>query len=109
MANLLWPIFNSKTPTAASTANLNLADSVGFSDDHVDPDSAVSCTNAIALGPRVSETILSWGAAATTNPEGWASAQDWDKYRALITELYPKLMLKEIMDVMTDEHNFRAT
>ncbi len=109
MAKLSWPTLNSTILTTTSTANPNLADSVGFSDDHVDPDSTVSRTNAISLGPTVSETTLSSGAAAATDPEGWASAQGWEKHRALITELYPKLMLKEIMDVMTNEHNFRAT
>ena len=63
----------------------------------------------MALEPTVSKTAWWSGATATTNPEGWASAQGWDKYRALITELYPKLMLKEIMEVMAIEHNFKAT
>ncbi len=109
MANLSWPAHDSSTSTAISTTKANLVNSVGFSDDHVDPNSAVSRTNAIALAPTVSETTLSLRVAATTNPEGWASAQGWDKYRALITELYPKLMLKEIKEVMAVEHNFRAT
>ena len=76
---------------------------------HVDPNSALSRTAALELEPRLSETTFCVGTVATTNPEGWASAQDWDKYRALITELYPKLMLKEIMEVMGSEHSFKAT
>ena len=109
MANLPWPTLNSSTSTTTSTTNPDLVDSLDFSDNHLDPNPAVSRTYAIALRPTVSETTLSSGAAAATNPEGWASAQGWEKHRALITELYPKLMLKEIMDVMTNEHNFRAT
>ena len=109
MADLSWPVHDSSTSTTTTTTNPNLIDSVGFSDDHVDPNSAVSRTNAIALGPTISQITLSLGPATTTIPEGWASAQGWDKYRELITELYPKLMLKEIMEVMAVEHNFRAT
>ena len=108
MANLSWPTLSPSNPTTASTTNPDLADSVGFTDDHVVTNSAVIPTNAI-LVPMVSETTLCSGAAATTNPEGWASAQGWDKHRALITELYPQLMLKEIMEVMALKHGFRAT
>ena len=100
---------DSSTSTTAITTNANLANSVSFSDGHIDANSAVSRTNDIALVPTVSETALSSGATTAPNPEGWASAQDWDKYRALITDLYPKLMLKEIMELMALEHNFRAT
>lgn len=104
MANLQWPTINSSTSTTTSTTKPNLAHSVSFSDDRIDRSPAVSRTSAVELGLTFSETTL-----ATTTPEGWASAQGWDKYRALITELYPKLMLKEIMEVMEFEHNFRAT
>ena len=80
-----------------------------ISDDCIHTNSAVSRTNAITLEPTVSGITLSSRAAATTDPEGWASAQDWDNYQAIITELYPRLMLKEIMEVMISRHNFRAT
>ena len=82
---------------------------MGLSDDHADPNPTVSRNDTMELEPTVSKTTLWSGATAATKPEGWASAQDWDKYRALITELYPKLMLKEIMDVMALKHDFRAT
>lgn len=109
MANLLWPIADSSTSTTTSTTNPNLGYPVGFSDDHTDPNPVASCNDAMALESTVSEMALSSGATAAANPEGWASAQGWDKYRALITELYPKLMLKEIMEVMESEHSFKAT
>ena len=109
MANLPWPNFDSTSSTTTSTTNPNLANSVGFSDSRVDPNSAVSRTNAMALVPTVSETTLALEDSAMTTPEGWASAQGWHKYQALITELYPKLMLKDIMEVMAVEHNFKAT
>ena len=109
MANLQWPTINSSTSTTTSTTKPNRTHSVSFSDDHIDRSPAVSRTSAVELGLTFSETILALGDAATTTSEGWASAQGWDKYRALITELYPKLMLKEIMEVMEIEHNFRAT
>ena len=91
MANLSWPTLNSSASTTNSTTDPDFVDSVNFSNDYIDANSAVS------------------RAAATTNPDGWASAQDWDKHQALITKLYPKLMLKEIMEVMAIEHNFKAT
>lgn len=109
MANLPWPISDSSTSTTTSTTNPNFVYSVEFFDDRTVPKPAVSRINAIALVPTVSETIFALGDVATITPEGWASAQGWHKYRALITELYPKLMLKEIMEVMELEHNFKAT
>ena len=104
-----WPTLNSSASTTNSTTDPDFVDSVNFSDDHIDANSAAFRTNAIALRPKVSDITWCSRAAATTNPEGWASTQDWDKYRALITELYPKLTLKEIMEVMAIEHNFKAT
>ena len=109
MANLPRPNFDSSTSTTTSTTNPNLVYPAGFSDDRTIPNPAVSRNDVMELGFTVSETTFSLGATTATNPEGWASAQDWDKYRALITELYPKLMLKEIMEVMAIEHNFKAT
>ncbi|KAK0513135.1 hypothetical protein JMJ35_004121 [Cladonia borealis] len=109
MANMSWPTLNSSASTTNSTTDPDFVDSVDFSDDHIDANSAALCTNAIALRPKFPGTTWALRAAATTNPEGWASAQDWVKHRALITELYPKLMLKEIMDKMAFEHNFKAT
>ena len=109
MANLPWPNFDSSTSATTSTTNPKLFYSVGFSDDRTVPSSAVSRNIAMELEPTVSETALTSRATAATNPEGWASAQGWAKYRALITELYPKLILKEIMEVMATEHNFKAT
>ena len=109
MANFSWPTLDSRSSTTTFTPNPDFVDSVNFSDDPIDANSAAFHTNAIALRPKVSDTTWSSRAAATTNPEGWASAQGWDKYRALITELYPKLTLKEIMEAMAVEHNFKAT
>ena len=109
MVNLPWPNFDSSTSATTCTTNPNLVYSVGFTDDQTDPNPAVSRNDATALEPTISETALSPRATVTTNPEGWASAQGWDKYRALITELYPKLILKDIMEVMAIEHSFKAT
>ena len=98
-----------RTSTKTSAANQNNVECVGSPKCHFVSNSALSRTVALELEPRISETAFCVGTVATTNPEGWASAQDWDKYRALITELYPKLKLKEIMEVMGSEHSFKAT
>ena len=109
MANLSWPTLDPGTSTKTFTTNPDFIDPMDFSNAYIDPNSAVTHTNTIALRPAVSDTAWSSRVATTTKPEAWASAQGWDKHRALITELYPKLMLKEIMEVMAIEHDFRAT
>ena len=104
-----WPTLPSSTSSTTLTINPRLVNPVGFFDDRNDPNAVLSRTNAVTLASTISKTTLASGDAATTNPEGWASAQGWDKHRARITELYPKLMLKEIMELMALEYNFRAT
>ncbi|KAI1738033.1 Clr5 domain-containing protein [Xylaria scruposa] len=41
----------------------------------------------------------------------WAHAEDWDKHRTVITELYinQKTKLKDVMRIMTEEYKFCAT
>ena len=109
MATFPRPTLSLSTSTKASTANRNNVDRVGSPKYHVDPNPALPRIVALEMEPRISEATFCVGAVATTNPEGWASAQDWDNFRALITELYPRLMLKELMEVMGSEHSFKAT
>ena len=109
MATLPEPIIDSSISTTRSSTKPDFVDPIHVSDNCIDTYPEVPHTNAVTLGPTVWETTLFSRATVTKDPEGWASAREWEKYRALITELYPKLILKEIMAEMASEHNFKAT
>ena len=39
----------------------------------------------------------------------WAIKSDWNKQRARLGELYERLTLPEVMQIMKTQYNFRAT
>jgi len=48
-------------------------------------------------------------AAAGVSATGWATVQDWEKNRELISDLYERMTLPKVMDCMKAEHGFKAT
>lgn len=49
--------------------------------------------------------------AYLNNQDGWATAEDWAKYRQTITALYcnENKTLKEVMQLMREKYDFVAT
>ena len=39
----------------------------------------------------------------------WASSEDWTKYKSLIMRLYREHPLKNVKEMMEDDHGFKAT
>lgn len=48
-------------------------------------------------------------AAAGVSATGWATVQDWEKNRELISDLYERMTLPEVMKRMEAEHGLKAT
>lgn len=49
--------------------------------------------------------------AHLNNQNGWATAEDWARYRQTIAALYcnENKTLKEVMQIMREKHDFVAT
>lgn len=39
----------------------------------------------------------------------WAAPQDWEKHREVISELYGRMTLPKVMELMEREHGFKAS
>lgn len=49
------------------------------------------------------------GDSAPASSNGWASREDWPHYQTVISQLYAKHTLAEVMEAMERQYGFRAT
>lgn len=75
------------------------------------PSSAAFQSDAMATTLYFSNEIGIPIRTPAVNSNGWATKQDWARHQALIKQLYldEKKPLKEVMRLMRNQHDFKAT
>ena len=110
-ATLSWPPYRVDTPTAVSGTNPNHLESLSFSDHRFAsrPVPVPFQSDVMASDTYSSNNVRTSWVTTSANPKGSISKRDWNKHRALITKLYAKQTLREVMKFMESEYDFRAT
>lgn len=110
-ATLSWQPYRVDTSTAVSGTNPNQLESLSFSDHQFAsrPVSAPFQSDVMASDMYSSNNVRTSWVTTSANPKGSISKQDWNKHRALITKLYAKQTLPEVMKFMETKCHFRAT
>ncbi|KAK3167260.1 hypothetical protein OEA41_010386 [Lepraria neglecta] len=110
-ATLSWPPYRVDTPTAVSGTNPNHLESLSFSNYRFAsrPVPVPFQSDVMASDTYSSNNVRTSWVTTSANPKGSISKRDWNKHRALITKLYAKRTLPEVMKFMESEYDFRAT
>ncbi|KAL2057518.1 hypothetical protein ABVK25_001902 [Lepraria finkii] len=110
-ATLSWQPYRVDTPTTLSGTNPNQLESLSFSDHQFAsrPVSAPFQSDVMASDIYSSNNVRTSYVTISANPKGSISKRDWNEHRALITKLYAKQTLPEVMKFMEINYDFRAT